>query len=214
MKAIVTFSVLILFVLIDASGTENKYNSYASLQKNEVEGVDYQIISLDQNSEITVFAIHGGFIEPTTSEIALELSQGYFNYYSFEGIKKKNNWDLHVSSHLFDEPIALEFTRKSRVCISIHGFKDVIHNRVCLGGLNINARNAIFRNLVSNGIIDQSEENPCRNYKATSLKNIVNRCSENGVQIEVSTALRDQLRSNRGLMREFAESVRSALVGK
>lgn len=212
MHVIAAFFSLIFLATIPLRGAKNKYEHFTDLQQNELEGIDYQIKSLDRQSEITIFAIHGGLIEPVTSEIAIEISQPHFNYYLFEGIKTQNNWDLHISSHQFDEPLALEFSRRSRLCISIHGFEDSLHNKVCLGGLNSRVRRSIFRQLKAEGIIDQNDENPCNNYKATSANNIVNRCQENGVQIEISGALRDQLRSNRHLMKIFANAVKLGIL--
>ncbi len=74
---------------------------------------DYQIETTANGSNIAVIAIHGGKIEPGTTELAYALSSyNHYNYYSYRGVKKKGNAALHIASDQFDEPAALELVAK------------------------------------------------------------------------------------------------------
>lgn len=137
---------------------ENKYQNFSELSKYEAIGVDYRIGIQDVGSKISIFAIHGGLIEPTTTEIAKAIARDEFNYYLFEGIKTDGNWDLHISSSQFDEPHALRLTEKSKTCVSIHGFKEKSKKLVCLGGMNERLKELISRRIKETNILDSYRE--------------------------------------------------------
>lgn len=48
----------------------DKYHSMKELQNETIENEDWEIITEDRDSDVTILAIHGGGIEPATSEIA------------------------------------------------------------------------------------------------------------------------------------------------
>jgi phage replication-related protein YjqB (UPF0714/DUF867 family) len=191
---------------------DNKYHKFEELVQSEQEGIDYKIESADRHSPFTVLTIHGGFIEVGTSEITKAIAAESLNYYSFEGIKAYGNWALHIASDQFDEPQAIELVSKSQACVAIHGFNDTANNTVCMGGLNSRLKKIVFRSLLETGLLQQAVDNPCGQFYASTKYNIVNRCVESGVQIEVSIALRNILRKNPQAMKLFAEKIRSAFV--
>jgi len=101
------------------------YGSYAELVAAEQEGVDYRIVLLDRNSPVTIIAPHGGFIEPATSQITLEIAAESFSFYCFEGLATdRSHHELHVTSERFDEPMALGLVSKSPIVVAIHGRTD------------------------------------------------------------------------------------------
>ena len=68
-------------------------------------------------------AIHGGGIEPGTTELARRISNvGKYNFYSFEGLRTNNNDQLHITSTNYDEPKLIKMLDKTKETISIHGF--------------------------------------------------------------------------------------------
>ena len=82
-------------------------------------------------------AIHGGGIEPGTSEIALAAAgyhlgtlapfddrQGLHDFWIFEGLLSLGNSDLHVTASNYDDPIALELVQNAQRCLSLHGCSD------------------------------------------------------------------------------------------
>ena len=91
------------------------YTSFHDLQSHEAEGRDFRIKSFDRNPQIAVMAIHGGNIEIGTGEVSLELGKQLgASTYVFEGLKAKDNRQLHVTSTLYDEPVAIDMVKKQR----------------------------------------------------------------------------------------------------
>ncbi|TGZ37611.1 hypothetical protein EN805_34130, partial [bacterium M00.F.Ca.ET.162.01.1.1] len=83
-----------------------KYQNFSQLKSDTVKQRDWQRnIKKTNNKDILITAIHGGGIEPGTSELAKIISKkGDFNLYSFEGLLKSNNKQLHITSTNFDDP--------------------------------------------------------------------------------------------------------------
>ena len=190
----------------------NRYQNYAELSAHEREGFDYRIELLNRNSPFTVVGIHGGKIEYGTSLITRAVAGDDLNCYLFEGLKETGNFkDLHISSTEFDEPQAVELVAASRACISIHGFKEREKNWVGMGGVNQKLRSAIFDQLLLTNLIDQVEENPLGRLPGIDAANIVNRCIEGGVQIEISYRLRRLLGIYPEHLKRFAEAIRHAI---
>src|SRR5262245_49530672 len=82
----------------------DRYASFAELSAAEPAG-SFTISHEERlHSRVIVIAPHGGGIEVLTSEIAREIAGQDFSYYSFAGRKRRNNRDLHITSHRFDEP--------------------------------------------------------------------------------------------------------------
>lgn len=77
----------------------DKYSSFSELSAYERRGVDYEISVRPQlASSVAVIAPHGGGIERRTAGIAQRI------FYCFRGLKHRENRDLHITSHKFDEP--------------------------------------------------------------------------------------------------------------
>ena len=84
---------------------------FGDLAQLYVEGVDYAVhVTHREKSEIAVVAPHGGRIEGRTSEIARLIAGDEHALYLFEGLRPTgDNFDcLHLGSHCFDEPRALD----------------------------------------------------------------------------------------------------------
>lgn len=192
--------------------TMNRYQNFAELAAAEREDTDYRIELLNRASPYTVMAIHGGKIEPGTSAVARAVAGDDLNLYLFEGLKESGNFrDLHISSHEFDEPRALDLVGASRACITIHGFKERERNWVALGGHNDGLRGKIFAALIKTGLIEQDVENPTGRLPGVDPENIVNRCADGGVQIEISYRLRRLLGMYPKHLKHFAEAIRHAI---
>ena len=82
----------------------DRYTSFKDLQQNEVEGTDYRIRWRAGRTGIALLCIHGGDIEPGTSEIADGIAGHDHTYYALEGMKDAGNKTLHITSTAFDEP--------------------------------------------------------------------------------------------------------------
>ena len=185
------------------------YRSFKELSQHEVEGQDYRIRMEWRDPRVLIMAPHRGRIEPTTATIAEGIAGEDYSFYCFEGLKADGNGVLHIESHLFDEPRALEAAEKADVVIAVHGQRDQKDERVMMGGLHTGLRLEIERQLGAAGF--QSRPAP-EGLTGRDPLNICNRGKlGQGVQLEVSRKVRDLLRNDRGRLCLFAEAVRRAI---
>jgi phage replication-related protein YjqB (UPF0714/DUF867 family) len=98
------------------------YANYAALAAARQIGVDYRIlVRTPPGSRLAHIAIHGGGIEPGTTEIADYLAGSASRFYSFDGMLSSGNSNLHITSTNFDEPQALDLVAAADYVISWHG---------------------------------------------------------------------------------------------
>lgn len=169
---------------------DDTYGSFTDLKQNEAPDADYIISISDVGSAVTIIAPHGGKIEPRTTYIARSIARDKFNCYCFEGIKTKDNRRLHITSHNFDEPAALELVARSATVVAVHACTDK-DSRVYLGGLDKTLIACLAKTLKAQQIL-VAEKN--HKYRGRNPANICNRGSSGkGVQLEISRGLRDNL---------------------
>jgi phage replication-related protein YjqB (UPF0714/DUF867 family) len=187
------------------------YRSFKELMGAEAEGKDYRIRIESKGGHVLIMAPHGGKIEPGTAEIAEAISGQDYSFYSFEGLKAEGNGMLHVESHLFDEPCALEAAQKVDIIVTVHGQINQKDAFVMVGGLNHGLGSEIKDQLERSGFETRS---PTQGLEGLDPDNICNRGrSEDGVQLEISRKMRDSLRTDRNQLRSFADAVRKAVRG-
>ena len=163
-----------------------RYGNYGQLRENEKEGEDYQIRFRRGISGILVMAPHGGGIEPGTTEMADAVAGDEHSFYSFEGLKRRRNLSLHITSRRFDEPVGMRMAKDSETILAIHGCSGkerVIYIGGRDGVLRDKARTALEKGGFS------VREDP--RFPGRSPLNICNRSrSGQGVQLEVTISLR------------------------
>jgi len=183
----------------------DKYSCFDELQRHETLDKDYCFCMRDAGSPMTIIAPHGGKIEPRTSDLARRIAGENYNFYCFEGIKDKDNACLHITSHCFDEPGALELVSRSEVVVAVHactGTAGLVH----IGGLDKKLGRMIAQQLQAIGI-RVSREHP--RFQGSNPANICNRgATGKGVQLEVTRDLRDSLKK----VEMISEAVRAALL--
>lgn len=185
----------------------SNYRSFKQLAAREIEGVDYRIRRRLGASGTSVVAIHGGGIEPGTTEIAEAVSGLRHGFYTFSGIKPHGNAALHITSRLFDEPLVNGLAAEAAVILSIHGCGDS-EPVVFYGGLFHQLAEGIGKRLVSAGFTARKSNR----YPGINPHNICNRGRlGKGVQIEVSAGLR---RIFFGDLRRMPLKVLSPLAGR
>jgi len=163
-----------------------KYSNFRELKVKEKEGTDYQIQSRQGETGIAVIAPHGGGIEPGTSEIADRVAGEDHAFYSFEGWKRQGNFEMHITSRNFDEPIGVKIVKNSNSIVSIHGCNGN-EKAVYIGGTDTGLMERIKRALDDAGFL--VKKNP--RFPGTSPFNICNRSRlGKGVQLELSGPLR------------------------
>ncbi|HYA39676.1 MAG TPA: poly-gamma-glutamate hydrolase family protein [Syntrophobacteraceae bacterium] len=173
----------------------DKYSCFEHLSANESRGADYEIVRRLGISEIAVIGIHGGGIEPGTSEIAEAVAGPDHSFYTLKGLKEEANKDLHITSTKFDEPEAREIVRRSKTVISIHGCSEA-EEIVFLGGLDTALSRCIEEKLKQAGFKTSltKKDGKFRRLRGRNKRNICNRCGRGmGVQLEISKGLRARL---------------------
>lgn len=185
------------------------YKSFKELADQEEEGRDYRIRIDLKDGHVLVMAPHGGKIEPGTAEIAEAIAGNDHSFYSFEGLKEDGNSVLHIESHLFDEPHALQAAEKADIVITVHGQIDQKDAFIMFGGLNDGLCSEIKCQLEASGFQTRP---PTKGLEGIDPMNICNRGrSRCGVQLEISRKIRDSLRTNRDQLHSFASAIRRAI---
>jgi len=197
---------------------EDEYIDFSNLAKKEIEGRDFKILVNEQDSPIVIMAIHGGGIEPGTSEIAKAIAGGHMSLYRFEGIKSGGNEVLHITSTHFDEPKCLNLAKQSDIVVTIHGCDDK-SEQVNIGGLHGDFIDQIFETVNESKICAVKDES---NHSGKYTSNICNKGRlHKGVQLELSEGLRHKMfdslkkrgrRHTKPLFGEFVSSVRKVLL--
>ncbi len=181
----------------------DKYPDFKTLAANEIQNTDFRIRIQNLGSNISIIAPHGGLIEPRTSWIAESIAGDTYNYYCFEGIKEKNNRDLHLTSHRFDEPRALNLISSSELVITVHACKDK-EEIIYIGGRAVESGLIIRETLEKLNIRTSGK----KKFAGMHPENICNRgWLEQGVQLEFSRGLRDKTQKLHALL----TAVRTAL---
>jgi phage replication-related protein YjqB (UPF0714/DUF867 family) len=184
------------------------YLSFKELADCEAEDQDYRIRIELRDPRVLIMAPHGGKIELTTEIIAEAIAGQDYSLYSFEGLKGDSRI-LHIESHLFDEPRALQVVQKADVVITVHGQIDQREEFVMIGGLNESLRSEIAQQLEE---VRFQTRSPIEGLAGTDPMNVCNRGkSRRGVQLEISRKVRDSLKTNYEKLKIFANAVREAI---
>ena len=166
----------------------DKYTSFADLRGSEPKASFAIDVEARPESHVIVIAPHGGQIEVRTSEIAGRIAGSDFSYYSFTGAKPDHNRDLHITSHRFDEPMAVALVARHRWVVSIHGCRGDMP-RVLLGGLDLDLVRDVSARLTSRDIDAQIIGHP---FEGKEPRNICNRgATGRGLQIELTMPFRE-----------------------
>lgn len=162
------------------------YANYAELAAHETEGADYRITHRrPAGATVAQIAIHGGAIEPGTTQLADHTARaGGDAYYSFEGIKPAGNGMLHLTSTHFDEPRALDLVAGVSTTVSWHGAAGSTAETY-VGGRDTTLKSAAARRLRAAGFTVATGTPPELN--ANSPDNITNKNSRGrGLQLELT----------------------------
>jgi phage replication-related protein YjqB (UPF0714/DUF867 family) len=188
----------------------DKYSSFSELSACERRGVDYEISVRPQlASSVAVIAPHGGGIEPRTAGIAKRIAGDDFSFYSFRGLKHRENRNLHITSHKFDEPKCLGLVAEQDWVLAIHGCRES-EEQAFLGGLDRPLICDLESALLAADIDVQTTGHP---YPAIHPRNICNRGSRRiGAQFELTKPFRQSKRVPLfvKVVREVLSSIQSA----
>ena len=190
---------------------KDKYKNFQQLCEHQIQGRDFEIETTNRRSPILIIAPHGGKIEPYTTELARLIAGDDFSFYSFKGIRKSGNREfLHITSHCFDEPRAIQMARLADIVLAIHGKKNKQKEFTMVGGRHASLCGRIKTSLKGERFAVRM---PDKRVAAEHPSNICNRGrAGKGVQLELSLRLRQSLQSHPQKRQNFAKAVRSALL--
>lgn len=185
------------------------FATFEDLAAQMVEGRDYRVVTRDSGSPFLIAAIHGGNIEPFTSDIAIAIAGEEYNLYLFEGAMEQGDLQLHIGSRYFDEPRLKDMIRNAEVVVSIHGQRDHGEEFVMVGGLCDGLVDKIIDHVRAVDIDVRPFETT---FDPRDAQNICNKgTSGGGVEIEISRKLRDALKEDEGMCRLFTNAIRHAI---
>jgi phage replication-related protein YjqB (UPF0714/DUF867 family) len=166
------------------------YPNFAALARSERAGIDFGIAARQAKPAFAVVAVHGGGIEPGTSELADAVARESLSFYDFAGLKRSGNADLHITSTRFDEPICLDILARSAVIVTLHGeHGEEDGEGVFIGGLDETLADRVASELARKGFDVRKHADP--QLQGREKKNVCNRgTSGAGVQLELSRAVR------------------------
>lgn len=192
----------------------DRYPTVAALMRAERQGRDFDILCRAGAIAVAIVAVHGGFIESGTSEIARAIAGDDLGLYCFDGLRPgRPHGDLHVTSVRFREPECLALIASCDRVVSVHGLKDRGED-IEVGGCDFALRNLVAARLVEAGF--KAGIATDGRYAATDPANICNQGrSGAGVQLELGRALRDRLKDahEHEALSAFVGAVRGALAG-
>lgn len=172
---------------------EDQYTSLDEVKHNFTEGADYRIELFDRQSQATIIAPHGGFIEAGTSAIAAALAKKTFNLFDFQALIPDHESSvhmMHVTSTRFRDQALTRLLKSSSFALSVHAMEDEDHAEIWLGGLNAHFKHLVHSNLKA-AHFRVNLDSP--RYRGESENNVVNLPNLKGVQIEISHKLRKQM---------------------
>ena len=185
------------------------YQNFQELETHEREGEDWTREYVNRGSNILVMAPHGGWIEPFTAELAVAIAGNDLSLYAFQGLKSRENEKLHLTSHRFDDPLALGAASAALWVLTVHGERDPSREFVMVGGLWDQFRKGMVGALEGAGITVME---PREGLGGKNPLNVCNRGSSGvGGQLEISEGLRNNLRKNPDQLLLFVELVRGVL---
>lgn len=199
----------------------DRYRNFADLAAHEKENLDFRIRSDERYGAAVVIAPHGGGIEPGTSELAEAIADEDISFYSFEGLKKRGNGVLHITSSHFDEPKAVVLVNGAPTVVALHGELNCRDQVAFLGGLDKGLGKRAREELQAAGFVVRIHDDP--HLQGVEKNNICNRGQTGrGVQLELSQPLRRacftafdrngrKQRTEQG--NKFVEAMRRALLG-
>ena len=189
------------------------FKNYEELSSHYQEGKDFKIETKERQGDTIILAIHGGRIEKGTDELAKAIAKTDHSYYIFKALiyedsNKDQRNDLHLTAKNFDEPQALKMTAQKNKVVSLHGAKGE-EKLVYMGGNNELLRENIAKQLSASGFkLAEAPEDLNGNHP----DNIANKSRNlKGAQMELTTALREELLDNPSKMEQFAQAVRKGI---
>lgn len=170
------------------------YPYFRNLAASKILGIDYDIKNRYGVGDYLVYiAIHGGAVEPPTSQLAAYCAGTTGAYYSFEALSDLTADTLILPAVTFDEPFAQVNVANSTRTISFRGVEDQRENEevVYISGLDDVLVALVSQELTTAGFVTDT---PPLHFEGSDPQNIVNKNRlRAGVQLDLTRSLRKSL---------------------
>ncbi|MFV0135485.1 poly-gamma-glutamate hydrolase family protein [Streptomyces sp. HMX87] len=167
------------------------YPYFRALAASKTLGIDYDIKNRYGVGDYLVYiAIHGGAIEPPTSQLAAYCAGKNGAYYSFEGLSNLTASTLALPAVTFDEPFCQVNVGNAARAISLRGVEDQRENEevAYVSGLDDVLVALVTQELAAAGFV---VDTPPLRFEGSDPQNIVNKAKVGGgVQIDLTRSLR------------------------
>ncbi|MBC7237770.1 MAG: poly-gamma-glutamate hydrolase family protein [Chloroflexi bacterium] len=150
---------------------------------------DYAFRISDPGADITIVAVHGGWIEPPTGELASAIAGQEYNLYVLRGLRPDAREQMRVPIGRFSEMRLNALLRRSHAALHIDGVpgeEAIVH----LGGRNRRLKAVLEEHLQTAGLIVAAPYGPGAAHDPRRFYNLPD---AGGVQMELSLALRRQM---------------------
>ena len=75
----------------------------------------------DRGATVTIICIHGGAIEPLTSELATAIAGAKYNLYDLQGLRAGDNQQLRIPVARFEKVRLFTLLKLSHIAVSVDG---------------------------------------------------------------------------------------------
>lgn len=202
---------------VPRAGSQDHYANFAELAEKNVQGTDYEIAVKKNASNVLVMSFHGGYIEPGTTELGAAIAEKTYDFYTFMALKKGEmdgpsltSSTLHLTSAHYDEPQLMKLVTEKDFCLGIHGFGGEEAD-FCVGGGNSEQRKILVQKLLKSFPELKSCELCCNPFNGVSMKNPINKCRLQGVQVEMSPKVRKKILSDGEFLGSLSKEFRDYL---
>ncbi|MET9360372.1 poly-gamma-glutamate hydrolase family protein [Streptomyces sp. NPDC006632] len=173
------------------------YQNFRYLAADKILGIDYDIKNrYGTGTYLLHAAIHGGGIEPPTSQLAAYAAGDAGAWYSFEALNDLTAASLALSSTAFDEPFCVVNTGNSTRTVVWHGVENQRENEqvAYVSGADSVLTSLIIQELSAAGF--ETDRAPV-SYAGDAPQNICNRNRMRaGAQLDLSLSLRKSFYAN------------------
>lgn len=165
------------------------YRDFTELVLHAAKDRDYRLNIVDRRADVTITAVHGGSIEPLTSELAVAIAGDEYNLYDLRGLRTLGCELLRVPIQRFNEAQLHALMQRSNIALSIQGTEGsdpIVH----LGGKNRWLKRILAARLQEAGFQVRPPAGPGAAHDPLRFYNLA---AEGGIQIELTSAMRASL---------------------
>lgn len=167
------------------------YRTFSDLAAENTLGIDYDIRNrYGAGNYVIHLAVHGGALEPPTSQLASYCSSTGGGFYTFEALREISAASLALDPVGFDEPFGVVNTANSARTVSWHGVEDQRHGEevTYVSGLDTVLVTLVKNELTAAGFV---VDTPPIRFAGDDPRNITNRNRmRGGVQLDLTRSLR------------------------